>query len=89
MSDVTHLRLLTQPIMPVDGDNVSCLEELLALANNGSFKGIAYVTINSEGAGSCLSTGTGFKGEGVTNNIQTVLGAVSILHRRILDGADL
>jgi hypothetical protein len=88
MVDVRTLRTVMTPVSPVDEAVIAALEDLLAMAKRGEVQGIAYATINSDGLGAVLSTGTGYKGEGILQNAHAAIGVVEVLKGRLLQSID-
>jgi hypothetical protein len=84
MSDVVRLVTSTEPPCAVDAEVVAKLEELLAAAKAGEFNGLAYTTITSPHVGAYIGCGSGWAGAGVLANAHIALGAVSVLHQRML-----
>jgi hypothetical protein len=81
--DVRYLKPLGRPVQPVDEDVVALLELLLGKAKEGAFNGIAFTTVQIDGAGSVVTVGTGWRGQGVTEAVHTALGGVAYLQHRL------
>lgn len=85
MSDnIVKLEVAQRPVVPVDQATVEYLEIMLERARQGEIQGVAMVTVESTGAGTLLSCGTGWAGEGLAQNVHAAIGAASHLHARLL-----
>lgn len=63
---------------------ISQINYLKFKAESGELHGLAFTTVCLKRDGSVLSTGSGYSGEGVLNNIQVALGGLTVLEHRIL-----
>jgi len=82
--NVVRLGLAQTPVAPIDAKTVAYLEDMLARAKSGEIQGVALVTIESNGAGSVLSVGTGWEGEGFFQNVHAAVGGAAFLQKRLL-----
>lgn len=82
---VVKLEAITKPQAAVDGKCVELCEHILEMAKAGEIHGIAYATVQSAGAGSYISIGSGFGGGGVETNIHVALGALAVLTKRLVE----
>lgn len=74
----------TKIVQPIDEETVRILEDFVERAKAGKIQGVAIVTVESDGAGSVLSTGTAYGGEGVRQNVHAALGAITYLQARFI-----
>lgn len=82
--NIVKLAVAQTPVAPIDEATVKYIEDMLDRARQGEIQGVAMVTIESTGAGTVLSCGTGWAGEGMKQNVHAAIGAASHLHARLL-----
>jgi len=81
-ADVVTLRTVDKPATAVDDAVVEKLTEFLGRAKNGEFNGVALLTVEADGAGSVVSVGTTWAGQGVEQNVHAVIGGIEVLKER-------
>lgn len=86
---VVPLTTATKPVLAVDEAVIAALEDLMERAKAGEIQGVAYVTVQSDGMGALLSTGTGYKGEGIAQNVHATIGIIEALKGRMIAGFEL
>jgi len=72
----------TKVLKPIDEAAISLLRNVLERAERGEVQGVCIATIESDGAGSVVSVGTAYAGEGVYQNVHAVLGGIEALKVR-------
>lgn len=72
----------TKIIQAVDDEAVACLKKLLSMAEAGEINGVCVATVESDGAGTVISVGSAYGGEGVRQNVHAALGAIEAMKMR-------
>lgn len=84
MADIVALQTATKPIQPVDQSVIDMLSTLLKRAEEGEIQGLAFVTVSAEASGALACCGSGYAGQALHQNVHASLGAVDVLHERML-----
>jgi hypothetical protein len=82
--EIPRLQTVTRPVEDVDAEVVMCLERLLSLAKAGGIQGVVFATVESDGAGSVVATGSGYAGEGARQNVHAMLGVIIVAQQRFM-----
>lgn len=86
MSDnVVMFTAHTKVVQPIDDETIAMFRTLLARAEAGEIQGALVATVESDGAGSVVSVGTAYGGEGVRQNVHAAAGAIATLQRRFMN----